>query len=183
MSHRMDKSQTVVSELQLGTVLLKTPIRFYPFSFRLNLQLPQYFFPGLYKKKCIVLQQSPDQHIFSQPYPVLPRTAQSGISHISDGFSPFLLIHFRFHQQKNTSQHLGHTNLVIPPIPATKISPEPISQCLLYLFSDVLFSIISRNRIPISFCQTQQTFGVKRRLPTTTTAIFIKDVRPIPFRI
>ena len=106
---------------------MKAPVAFDPFL-HTGRYLGDNGITGCLYQFEIVLQQPAHQHVPGKPYFILPRHAELGIFHHSNGSLLFLRIQLLFHQEESRSQCLRYADLVIPPVLTDRFLPKPIAQ-------------------------------------------------------
>ena len=176
-THLRQESQSVVAELLLRAVLVKTPVAFDPLLHP-GRNLGDNGITGGFYQSEVVLQQSAYQHIPGKPDLILPRHAELGIFHHFDGRLLFLRVQLFFHQEESRAQCLGNTDLVIPPVLTDRFLPEPVAQRLVNdgfeLRSPMAITLFG----PVQFGKFQHTVGMFLVRPARTFPVVIVNIRP-----
>lgn len=174
--------QSVVPELNLGSVLVKRPVVLNALAVGDDDLLGD-LIPGLGDERLVVRQQPAHQVVPGQPYLVLPGAAEARTFDDPQPLLQFRTGKFAADHQQNRGEFLGNPDLPVPPVQRRRFLRIPVGKPLVQQAADTPVAMPRRRRVGIKFRQGVHPRQVQRRLPPPPRPVVVVDVGPESARI
>ena len=174
--------QSVVPELNLGSVLVKRPVVLNALAVGDDDLLGD-LIPGLGDERLVVRQQPAHQVVPGQPYLVLPGAAEARTLDDPQPLLQFRTGKFAADHQQNRGEFLGNPDLPVPPVQRRRFLRIPVGKPLVQQAADTPVAMPRRRRVGIKFRQGVHPRQVQRRLPPPPRPVVVVDVGPESARI